>query len=258
MPRTRRKISKTGIYHIMIRGNEKKNIFLDDSDRVKFIKILLKIKHEELYELFSYCIMPNHVHLIIKDNTNNISNIMKKINTTYALYFNYKYDRVGHVFQDRFRSEVIENDRYLLCAIRYIHNNPVKANMVNDPLKYEWSSYKEYTTKYKYIVDINFPLSLYNEDRGQVINLFKKFTMESNDDKFIDVKENLILNKSDCKKIIEEYCKICNVEFADIINIKAYRHLRNNLIKKIKEDSSLSLRELENILGVSKSTINRV
>jgi len=262
MPRTRRKISDTGIYHIMIRGNEKKNIFLDDNDRKKFIRILYKIKLEKCFDLFAYCIMKNHVHLIIKDNSDDISTIMKMINTSYAIYFNYKYDRVGHVFQDRFKSEVIENDRYLLCAIRYVHNNPVKANFCNNPLSYKWSSYKEYITTYKYMTDIDFPLSLYDDNKGKAISLLKSFTLQDNNDKFMDIKENdfkqyKLKTFKECEEYIEIYCKNCGINFNEILEMEYHKKRKKELIKTLRKSSTLSVGELKDIFKVSKSTIYR-
>lgn len=144
MPRQRREISKTSVYHIMMRGNEKKDIFIDEEDKMKFIDILIEKKQDEAYYLYAYCLMNNHVHLIIKEGKDELSRIMKRINISYAHYFNDKYDRVGHIFQDRFRSEAIESEAYLLSAIRYIHMNPVKANVVKETSQYSWSSYNLY------------------------------------------------------------------------------------------------------------------
>lgn len=262
MPRGMRRVSKTGVYHIMMRGNEKRNIFIDKWDKQKFIDILDKVKKEELFDIFAYCIMPNHVHLIIKEYAEGISYIMKRVNISYAQYFNNKYERVGHVFQDRFKSEVIESDSYLLCAIRYVHNNPVRANMVKAAIDYGWSSYKYYFGKEEGIVDRNFTLSLYSPETNKAIKLFKEFTLQDNKDKFIDTEDDrnddIISTKAQCEKFIGEYCEKYNTTLDNIINIKAYLPIRKELIRYIRDNSKLSLRELEDILGVSKSTINRV
>lgn len=94
--------------------------------------------------MYSYCLMPNHVHLQIETGDINISHIMKKINMSYAIYFNKKYDIVGHLFQDRYRAELIETEPYHLEISRYIHLNPVRANIVKRPDLFRWSSYKVY------------------------------------------------------------------------------------------------------------------
>jgi putative transposase len=127
VPRYPRQYSKTGIYHIMLRGNERKDIFIDEEDKGKFIKIIFKKKADEAFKLYAYCLMDNHLHLVIKEQKETISQIIKKIATSYAYYFNHKYKRVGHLFQDRYKSETIEDEAYLLSVIRYVHNNPEKA-----------------------------------------------------------------------------------------------------------------------------------
>lgn len=93
--------------------------------------------------------MDNHVHLLMSEGTEEISKIMKRINVSYAYYFNQKYGRIGHLFQDRFKSEGIEDDTYLLAATRYIHNNPVRANIVKHAGEYKWSSYGIYINHQK-------------------------------------------------------------------------------------------------------------
>ena len=144
MSRLQREYSPTGCYHIMLRGNERKKIFLEDNDRRRFLDTLLKKKNETKLVVYGYCLMDNHIHLILRDNRNEISTIMKGIATSYAMFFNTKYNRVGHVFQDRFKSEAVGDERYLMAVIRYVHNNPVKAGIVEKPDQYEWSSYGGY------------------------------------------------------------------------------------------------------------------
>ena len=120
----------------MLRGNERKKIFLDDYDRQRFLDTLLKKKAQTELAVYAYCLMDNHIHLVLSDEQNEISTIMKGIATSYAMFFNSKYNRVGHVFQDRFRSETVGDERYLLSVIRYVHNNPVKAGIVEEADQY--------------------------------------------------------------------------------------------------------------------------
>jgi REP element-mobilizing transposase RayT len=105
MSRKARQLSSTKIYHVIIRGNRKEDIFLEDEDKRRFIKILKKIKQKDEYELYAFCLMNNHVHLLIKEKNEHISRIMKRINISYVNYFNQKYQQIGHLFQDRYRSE---------------------------------------------------------------------------------------------------------------------------------------------------------
>ena len=143
MPRKSRKKGPLNYYHIIIRGNNKQDIFFDEMDRKKFIEELEKTKEKYNYCLYAYVLMPNHVHLCIKDNKSAISKIMHSLLVRYVEYFNKKYERIGYLFQDRFKSVPIENYEYLKYVIRYIHLNPEKAGII-EHRQYRWSSYSEY------------------------------------------------------------------------------------------------------------------
>ena len=130
MPRRARLLCESGIYHIMIRGNEKKDIFVDDKDRERFLEIIMDKAHQEELQILSYCLMDNHIHLLVMQRNLQISRFMKRVEVTYAYYFNKKYGRIGHLFQDRYKSENIDSNEHLLAAVRYIHKNPVKARIV--------------------------------------------------------------------------------------------------------------------------------
>jgi len=146
MPRKPRVWYPGAVYHIMCRGNHRHEIYRDEEDRQVYITILLEAKENYQFRLLSYCQMTNHVHLQIETSTIEISQIMKRINMMYTLYFNKKYNFVGHLFQGRYRSELIETDPYNLETSRYIHLNPVRAGMVQAPQDYKWSSYQNYLT----------------------------------------------------------------------------------------------------------------
>lgn len=175
----------------MLRGNEKRAIFLDDENRSRFINTLIIKKEENGFELYAYCLMDNHVHLLINERENSIARIMKCINISYAMYFNRKYNRVGHLFQDRFRSEVIYDDNYLLSAAKYIHNNPVLAGITNSPERYEWSSYGSYTGRESAsrLIDTNSLLNMFSASKDKAAGEFIKYTSETSNDRFIDIGE---------------------------------------------------------------------
>ena len=144
MPRKKRVWFPGAVYHIMCRGNHRQDIFRDDEDRLFYLTTLKEVKKDMPYILHSYCLMTNHVHLQIETGDINISQVMKRISMLYAIYFNKKYKFVGHLFQDRYRSELIEETPHHLDLSRYIHLNPVRANIVERPDLYQWSSYKVY------------------------------------------------------------------------------------------------------------------
>lgn len=144
MARKPREWYENACYHITCRGNHRNDLFRDAGDFGMYLSLLsdtIKYFEDTSYTLIAYCLMDNHVHLLIQTSTSPISNFMKRINMNYAIYFNKKYNYVGHLFQDRFFSELILDDSQLLETSRYIHLNPVRANMVTRPQDYPWSSY---------------------------------------------------------------------------------------------------------------------
>jgi len=144
MPRTARLIIEDGCYHIITRGIRKSRSFLSDSDYKRYLKLLAKYKKKFQFKLYGWCLMPNHPHLII--SSNNLSKTMHAINFSYAQYFNYRYNKVGYLWQNRFKSYVVNKDKYLLNLIAYIEYNPIRAKLVSSPEDYKWSSYKARVT----------------------------------------------------------------------------------------------------------------
>jgi putative transposase len=132
--------------HITSRGNRRNDIFRDDEDFQVYLNTLEYIleKMNAQFELISYVLMSNHVHLQVQTKEMHIRFFMGRLNNLYAKYFNNKYNYVGHLFQERYGSEIISDDKYVLEVSRYIHLNPVRANMVKKPNEYRWSSYSMY------------------------------------------------------------------------------------------------------------------
>ncbi|MBP2629001.1 MAG: transposase [Firmicutes bacterium] len=127
------------------------------------------------YEIYAYCLMDNHVHLLLCDTKDEISRTMKRICVSYVYYFNKKYKRIGHLFQDRYRSEVVEEDAYLLSVARYIHKNPLKAGMVKRVEDYKWSSYAQYLSANKdkfNLIERSFLLSMFSDIEDIAKELF--------------------------------------------------------------------------------------
>ena len=129
MPRVARTKSASGIYHVVMRGVGRQLIFEDDDDRRALLEKLGKLSDEGCLTVYAWCLMSNHFHLLIKEGCEPIASAMKRLGVSYAMRFNLKTGRVGHVFQDRFSSEPVESDEYFLTVVRYIHNNPQKAGM---------------------------------------------------------------------------------------------------------------------------------
>ncbi|UCC40582.1 MAG: transposase [Candidatus Aminicenantes bacterium] len=134
-------------YHVTSRGNEKKDIFIDEKDRLRFLFNLETAVVRYQAVIHVYCLMNNHYHLLLETPEGNLSSILHHINTSYTTYFNKKRNRVGHLFQGRFRSILIDRDSYALELSRYIHLNPVRAGWVNKPEDFKWSSFKDYLSE---------------------------------------------------------------------------------------------------------------
>lgn len=153
MPRLSRKASDSGVYHVMLRGNNKQDIFEYQNDYLKFQEILYQKSHPQYYNrdplepccvIYAYCLMPNHVHLLIREREESISECIKSIAESYAQYYNLRYGHTGHLYQSRFRSEPVNDWEYFLTLIRYIHQNPVAGGLALRVKDYKWSSWSEY------------------------------------------------------------------------------------------------------------------
>ena len=157
MPRRFRILPKTGVFHILTRGNNHRKVFIDDEDYCFYIKLLEECKSEHKSLLYHYCLMPNHIHLILEITAKtNLSVLMKQINLRYFYHFKKRYSYDGHLWQGRFKSLLIEKDRYLIACARYIELNPVRAKMVDSAEKYLYSSFRFYACGFKNsVVDSN-------------------------------------------------------------------------------------------------------
>jgi REP element-mobilizing transposase RayT len=140
MPRSERKKSATGIYHILLRGITGQHIFEEEADYFEFLDCLRKVKELSRFSLYAYCLMDNHVHLLMEEGEEPLSTIMRRFGARYVFRFNWKYKRNGHLFQDRYKSECVESDAYFLTVLKYIYQNPVKAGLCRHPVDYRWSS----------------------------------------------------------------------------------------------------------------------
>lgn len=257
MPRHQRILSKTGTYHVMMRGNEKKNLFLDEEDKQRFLETLFAKKIEAGFSLLAYCLMDNHVHLVIQEGEESLATIMKRINASYAYYFNQKYKRVGHLFQDRFKSETIDDERYLMAVTRYIHNNPVKAGIGEKPEDYKWSSYKCYLAPDKpesRNVNTDVILSSISLDQKQAINEFKRFSLQADTSEFMDINEDDSWTLEESKAYLEEYMKTEWPGY-QLQELMKNKHTRNEIVQHIRQKTNLSIRKTADLLGITRGSI---
>lgn len=247
MPRLPRQKSESGIYHIMLLGINQQTIFEDNEDYYKFIETLVNYKAVSGYKVFAYCLMSNHIHILLKVEKEDLDLIIKRIAGSYVYWYNWKYYRKGHLFQDRFKSEPIEDDLYFMTVLRYIHQNPVKAGIVKKIDSYNFSSYNDYVNEESEIIDFDFALSMMDKDK------FIVFNNEKNDDVCLDIDyKKLRLNDTDAKKIIKT---ISNCDSATEFQ-ELSQEQRGKLIKKLKENG-LSIRQISRLTGISKGIVEK-
>jgi REP element-mobilizing transposase RayT len=137
MPR-RYRVENCGYHHVYNRGVARSDIFLDEYDKVKFIEILSSVCKEYKFNIHSFCLMDNHYHLLVENKKENLSDGMRQINSQYASYFNKRHQRVGHLWQDRYKSWVVLDENYLFTLFHYIESNPLKAKMSQNIGEYKY------------------------------------------------------------------------------------------------------------------------
>ncbi|MBP1927276.1 REP element-mobilizing transposase RayT [Sedimentibacter acidaminivorans] len=262
MARVARRESPSGYYHVMVRGNNRETIFSKRFEKQYFIELLSLKQDEGRISIVAYCIMDNHAHLLIHSDLVEMSEIIKWINVKYALRYNFIHDRIGHVFQGRYKSEIISTDSYLLQAIKYIHNNPVKAGIVSEPLNYPWSSYKSYLE--------NSEEMLLNLDEKQIVldmfsgslNDFNKFHLShekivEEDYEFIDIKQDIDLYREErAQIIIENYCLQQGITDAKEFYNK--RDAYEKMIIELLKSTKLSHRKISELMNTTRGTIHSI
>ena len=252
MPRGKRNIVKAGTYHIMVRGVNKQDIFYDDRDRKMFIRLMQYYKRRLDCKIHAYCLMNNHVHLLFEDKETLISDFMRNITSIYAYEFNQKHKRVGHLFQDRFKSIYVYNEEYLLRLIRYIHRNPEKAGICITN-EYKWRSQKEYVYKRIYIEKYNI-LEKFDANRTVALRKFIKFVNNAEEDEIDKIYFADKLTDEEAIKLIKKVTKIDNIS-----NIKNYKkEYKEEIIYKILQINNLNDSQIARILGISKNFKSRM
>ena len=260
MPRKNREKSATGIYHVMLRGINRQDIFEDAEDYKQFIKMLrLLVDRKDdnnlplppLCTVYAYCLMSNHVHLLIREKCENIGESIKRIGVAYARYFNRKNSRVGHLFQDRFQSEPVNDIAYFGTLMKYIHQNPVKAGLAKEVRDYPWSSWAEYERRGSGNCICN---------REAVIrrlgwqNLYEFVCTPANGHCILDVDNQNERNMADAD-VIAEIKKFYGIDNPTDIQ-KLEKNQRDDLLRQLCL-MGVKVRQLSRITGISYGTINR-
>ncbi len=264
MPRQPRSSSGTGIYHVMMRGINHQNIFKDSEDYYQFINTLDRVRTRYDDEglpcgfncvYYAYCLMSNHFHLLIREQSEKIGDVIKRIAGSYVYYYNRKYQRDGHLFKERFKSEPVNDMGYFVTLLRYIHQNPVKAGMVKDVGTYEYSSWSEYTGIIEPVFQICNTSAVFKrisfEDLSALINEPLPESVNCLD---LDVEKPLQRLSDDqvCMYIIE---KLGTTNIEDIQNIA--KQQQQEILQYLKYKGA-SVRQLERLTGISRGKIQYV
>ena len=231
--------------HVTTHGIDDKYIYESTREKKEIRKLILQNQEEFNITIMSYCIMNNHLHLLIKfKNPEDLSEYMHKVNTSYAIYYNKQHERSGYVYKDRFYSQIIKDRMHLINAIVYIHNNPVKARICDTAQKYEFSSYQD----------------ILNGKSKETMSLFRS------KNQYIEAhmkKDNTILclvdfekvSLEEAKEIFDKYLKNNRL---DEELIKEKKEKLYEICKELKEIYKITYRDLEKITGVGRETIRRL
>jgi len=243
MSRQARQLSGTGFYHVIFRGINYQHLFEEESDFMQFLDGLQQIKVEMAFEIHAYCLMSNHVHMLIRENQRgDISLIMKRLLTKYAMYFNRKYQRNGALISSRYKSVPVGVDEYFIPLLRYIHHNPVKAGMVAKMEEYRHSSYRDYLNGGNF-TDTSFSLAMVGRDEWiRLHNIFQEENFEVSgkipmSDEQIRRKIHLLING-------REPYEIASWPKSE----------RDTVIRQLKEEG-LSIRQIERATGISRGIV---
>lgn len=245
-----RQVSEADIYHVVSRGTGKQLIYEDDDDRRVFLHLLRTSLSETGVELFAWCLMGNHFHLLLHGDITRISKCMQKLCSSYARWFNEKAGRVGHLFQDRFYSEPINSDSYLLTVVRYIHDNPEKGHIAPTNA-YPWSSYREYVRKPR-LCTTAFVLSVFGGQKAFCDFHEKPDTLDAYTEADEVRAEFRLMSDIDFVNAAQQIVK--NVPLSNIKMLT--KRQRNDCIRTLRK-AGFSVRQIERLTGIGRNIIAR-
>ena len=248
MPRAARIKGISGNYHVVLRGINKQRIFEDKQDYEKYFWILKDQQKQCNFALFAWCLMPNHIHLLIKEKTTPMSRIFQGVGSRFVYWYNTKYKRTGPLFEGRYRSEPVDDESYFLKVVRYIHLNPVKAGICNIPEEYPYSSYSYYFNS------PNFP------DSYLLFNLMEKkdleqFHKEVSDDVCLDIDE-LSQNKLTDEQAVHLFHELTG--YQQISTTQSLPEAERKHVLQILLKSGASVRQINRLTGVTIRVIEKI
>lgn len=254
MAREARKESSTKIYHIVNRGIERRSIFAEKRERTRMINIIRENWKKYQVNFYAYCIMPNHFHMLVQADLKTLALFIAVISARYALYYNYKHRRSGYVFQNRYRSQCVENEAYFWNCLRYIHLNPVKAKLSDDLVSYHHGSMREYFTILEEGEQILCPdaFGKIKERFGNSRN-FLEFHEQTCQELFIDTREEEFEQKVEIAEQILNACAAA--EGISLIEALDYAEVRKRYEAEVKQALNISWSNVENIRNTVRNRL---
>lgn len=253
IPRTSRFTAADNYYHVITRGNGQQLLFETNDDYQYYLSLLQRYSEETQVKICVYCLMDNHTHLLVHDEELNLSLFMLKLGTTYARYYNRKYDHSGHVFQNRFKSVLIEDERQFMTVCKYILYNPEKAGICNYPI-YPWSSYSAYFSQSDTFgfLDQNIIHTLFANEQCFYNFLSTSQEEESNKD---NINMEYDKDKTDDFWARQVMANILHIDSGTCLQ-NLGRHDRDSALRQLKE-AGLSCRQISRLTGISRGVIQR-
>ncbi len=230
----------------MMRGADRRILFSDDEDCLGFIQSLRHAKEYGKCELYAYCLMGNHVHLLIKEGEEPLENVIKRLGVSYVYHYNRKYELRGHLFQDRFRSEPIDTEAYFMDVLRYICQNPVKAGLAKDPQGYRWLGCAGIRDTFQLT---DWP-ERYTQLNREELQLFVSGPCESEHLEATDWK------RLTDREATEKICDCCGCRYAQEIEGWPAARQEEAVLRAI--ECGISIRQLSRLTGISKAVIERI
>lgn len=276
MPRLPRIKQDNGIFHVIMRSISDVNLFKTSDDKVEYLKIIKETQYIFKFKIYSYCLMSNHCHFIIDSCGADISKIMHRINFKYARYFNVKYNRHGHLFQDRFKSKLVSDEKYLYSLSLYIHRNPMDIkNYSKSPEKYRFSSLSVFlgikADEFEILDDL-FILSLLSDSLKKSREKYLEALLITSElkDKNIDMKQDKSLYMSGKVYINRNYSPISIINFVcnkfkvnkHLIfskNVREFVHIRALIITMLRSLCDINIKSICSLLGnICASNVSRL
>ncbi|MBO7357713.1 MAG: transposase [Lachnospiraceae bacterium] len=253
MPRKPRAFSPTGIYHIILRSINRHIIFEEDADYQKMLYILSDCKRTFDIDIYAYCLMDNHLHLLIRSSEEHLASFFQSLGTRFVRWYNTKYSRSGHLFQDRYYSIPVAKEKQYLSTLAYIHNNPVKSSLCRYPSEYRWSSFNAFYGQKNPLVDTAFSFDIAGS-KDLLLKYFSTVSTQSDDLQVLPALEKIrhFMPDKDALLAFKEVTKLSST--SEVVSLP--KSLRNRYMGILYE-KGLTRKQIARLMDVSESTVKR-